>query len=116
MNVRTLIDHYYGGNRSLFQRAMGVSHRTVSRWLADDAVVANGAIHLRSKPVRNVPALPAPDERDQFEAMMAARQPGIDLTRVGVAYVNQHVQYAWEGWSMALEHHTREDLNMPWRK
>ncbi|EIP9221037.1 hypothetical protein LT875_002484 [Salmonella enterica] len=116
MNVRTLIDHYYGGNRRRFQEALGVSERTVSRWLADDAVVANGAICLRAKAVRNVPALPAPELREQFEALISSRNPGIDLSRVGIAYVNEHVQYAWEGWSMAQEFHTREDLNMPWLK
>ncbi|EPT1451879.1 hypothetical protein ACVOZ6_003467 [Escherichia coli] len=116
MNVRTLIDHYYGGNRRIFQQALGVSERTVSRWLSDDAVVANGAIYLRAKAVRNVPAMPAPELRDQFEALISARSPGIDLTRVGIAYVNQRVQYAWEGWSLSQESHAREDLNLPWHK
>ncbi|EAB4417342.1 hypothetical protein D7B12_18090 [Salmonella enterica] len=116
MNVRNLIDHYYGGNRRIFQQALGVSERTVSRWLSDDAVIANGAVYLRSKPLRNVPAIPAPELREQFEAIISTRQPGIDLTRIGAVYVNQRVQFAWEGWSMSQEYHAREDLNMPWRK
>ncbi|ENQ1546066.1 hypothetical protein ACEOHC_003878 [Salmonella enterica] len=116
MNVRTLIDHYFGGNRRIFQQALGVSERTVSRWLADDAVVANGAICLRAKAVRDVPDIPAPTLHEQFEALISSRNPGIDLSRVGIAYVNEHVQYAWEGWSMAQEYQAREDLNLPWRK
>ena len=112
MNLRVLIDHYFGGNRRIFQEAIGVSERTVSRWLADNAVVANGAVYLRAKALNGVPTMPAPAQQEQFEAIMVQRHPGIDLARVGSAYLNQRVQYAWEGWSLAQEHHTREALNI----
>lgn len=115
MNVRTLIDHFFGGNRRIFQEAVGVSERTVSRWLSDDATVANGAIYLRAKELQNVPNLPAPELREEFEAIMLARTPNIDLTRVGNAYVDQRVKFAWEGWMMSQEYHTRDALNLPLR-
>ena len=113
MNLRALIDHYFGGNRRIFQEAIGVSERTVSRWLADGAVAANGGVYLRAKTLPEMPRLAPPELREQFEALMVQRNPGIDLTRVGQHYIDQRVAYAWEGWSLAQEYHTHIALNVP---
>ncbi|EGD6457176.1 hypothetical protein IAJ44_004236 [Salmonella enterica] len=110
MNLRKIIDHYYGGNQQHFSEAVGVSHRTVRRWVAADAAVERGVVML---PVRELPAVPdiAPDyRRDDFEAMMKQASRRSDLTRVGEHYVCPNVQKMWQGWQLAQEFYTTEAL------
>ncbi|EKK5568041.1 hypothetical protein PN823_004461 [Enterobacter hormaechei] len=103
MNLRALIDHFYGGNRRIFQEAIGVSERTVSRWLADHAIADNGGVYLQCKSLPRLPDMAGPTLRDEFEAAMRKRHPQIDLTRVGEAYIDQRVTFSWEGWKLAQE-------------
>ncbi|EAM1616380.1 hypothetical protein EU642_22355 [Salmonella enterica] len=111
MNLRRLIEHYYGGNRLTFRDAVSVSPKTVYRWLTNDAVVFHGKVYL---PVRDIPELPhiAPDyRRDDFEAAIKASVRRADLSRVGEHYVCPNVQKMWQGWQLAQELGTSEALN-----
>lgn len=110
MNLRTLIDHYYGGSRRAFAEAVGCSEKTVYRWLAEHAVMARGHLYLKVRRDINPPELPAPERRDAFEAMMKREHPDADLTRVRGQYLSQTVAYAWQGWLLAQKLQTAEDL------
>lgn len=112
MNLRTLIDHYFGGSRRIFQQSVGVSERTVTRWINDDAVVANGAIYLRVNTLPEVPDLPPPDNREQFEALLLESNPEADLTRVGDGYISEPVRFAWTGWMLAMDKIARDDVGI----
>lgn len=105
MQLRTLIDHYFGGNRRAFQEAVRCSDKSVYRWLTDDAVVHQGSLYLTAcRPVT------VPDRRADFEAMMSRAHPDADLSRMDNHYVSERVEYAWTGWMLTQELPTREAL------
>ncbi|HGX3708951.1 TPA: hypothetical protein ACNEJR_003712 [Escherichia coli] len=110
MNLRTLIDHYYGGSRRAFIEAVGCSEKTAYRWLNHNAVVAHGQLYLSVRRDIVTPRLPAPTKREEFEARIVLMQPDADLTRVGDQYISERIQCAWMGWVMAQEQQANEDL------
>ncbi|EMD0638921.1 hypothetical protein VPZ60_004337 [Salmonella enterica] len=110
MNLRTLIDHYYGGSRRTFMEAVGCSEKSVYRWLSENAVVSGGQIYLSVRRGIAPPDLPAPDRREDFEAMMKREHPDADLTRVSGQYVDNRVKYVWQGWLLAQNLSTAEAL------
>lgn len=110
MNLRTVIDHYYGGSRRAFIEAVGCSEKTAYRWLQQNAVVAHGQLYLSVRRDITTPRLPAPDKRAEFESRIVQMQPDADLTRVGEQYISEGVQYAWMGWVLAQEQQAAEDL------
>jgi hypothetical protein len=110
MNLRRFIDHYYGGNRQSFRAAVGVSPKTVYRWLTLGAVINEGAIYL---PVRQLPDVPEirPDyRRDDFESMLKQDDSECDLVRIGDHYVCPTTQAMWDGWCKAQAQFTTESL------
>ncbi|EJF7575713.1 hypothetical protein M8623_003392 [Salmonella enterica subsp. enterica] len=110
MNLRTVIEHYYGGSRRAFIEAVGCSEKTAYRWLQQNAVVAHGQLYLSVRRDIPTPRLPAPDKRAEFESRLVLMQPDADLTRVGEQYLAERVQCAWLGWLMAQEHQANDDL------
>ena len=101
MYLVALIDHYFGGSRRAFSEAMGCSERTVHRWISENAVVANGRVHLPVKRDVNVPVMTPPMRRNDFETQMKTAHEDIDLTRIGDHYLSEQVQYVWIGWLLA---------------
>lgn len=111
MDVRTLIDHYFGGSRARLQAAIGCSSRSLYRWINDKTIIVHGGrIYLPSSHRVEVPNMPFVERREDFEKMMAEAHPGVDLARVGDHYASEHVQFAWTGWLLAQELATREAL------
>ncbi|ENE5752149.1 hypothetical protein ABNO07_003628 [Salmonella enterica subsp. enterica serovar Bareilly] len=111
MNLRNLIDHYFGGNAQSFTEAVGVSTKTTYRWQTGGAVVANGKICLPQRDLPTLPVMPPPLKREQFEAMLTQRRPTADLSSVNGVYLDTQVQAIWEGWYMAQCAMTNEALN-----
>lgn len=110
MNLRTLIDHYYGGSRRAFMEAVGCSEKSVYRWLSEHAIVARGHLYLSVRRDIHPPELPAPERREAFETMMNVEHPDADLTCVRGQYLSQMVAYAWQGWLLAQKLQAAEDL------
>ncbi|EOH1034838.1 hypothetical protein ACLMYS_003811 [Salmonella enterica] len=112
MNLRNVIDHYFGGNVQLFREAVGVSPKTPYRWLNGGAVVSAGKICL---PVRDLPPLPVMPprlQRELFEEMLTQRRPTADISSVNGVYLDAQVQSMWEGWYMAQCANANEALNV----
>ncbi|EKK6596322.1 hypothetical protein POJ32_004214 [Salmonella enterica] len=110
MNLRRFIDHYYGGNREAFRAAVGVSAKTVYRWLNMNAVAHHGAVCF---PVRDLPPVPAiaPDERrEHFEAILIKGEPSANIERIGDTYISSVTQAMWTGWRLAQAKATEEAL------
>ncbi|EHF0215340.1 hypothetical protein IFY47_003397 [Salmonella enterica] len=111
MKLRSVIDHYFGGNQTTFREAVGVSAKTIYRWLTAGAVVNQGMICL---PLRELPPLPvvAPDmRREDFEKRLARHYPELDKSSVDGIYIDTQVQKLWDGWCMAQAVFTRDALD-----
>lgn len=101
MKLRSVIDHYFGGNRQMFREAIGVSAKTLYRWLNNGACVNNGQICLPVRELPPLPVVPADCRRTAFEMRMNIVRPDADLSSVNGVYIDAQVQNLWEGWCMA---------------